>query len=70
MCANGAGKIDLQTELYEKYWFPMEQTYGNDYASKFDWFIRDYLSVKMGAIPKIGKVYEEFKNLCAGFQIS
>lgn len=59
-------KIDLQTELYEKYWFPMEQTYGNDYASKFDWFIRDYLSVKMGAIPKIGKVYEEFKNYVQG----
>ena len=59
-------KIDLQTELYEKYWFPMEQTYGNDYASTFDWFIRDYLSVKMGAIPKIGKVYEEFKNYVQG----
>lgn len=58
--------IDLQTELYEKYWFPMEQSYGNDYASSFDWFIRDYLSVKMGAIPKIGKVYEEFKNYVQG----
>lgn len=59
-------KIDLQTELYEKYWFPMEQSYGNDYASTFDWFIRDYLSVKMGAIAKIGKVYEEFKNYVQG----
>lgn len=55
-------EINLQTELYEKYWYPMEQSYGNDYASRFDWFIRDYLSLKMGTIPKIGKVYEEFKT--------
>ena len=54
--------IKLQTELYEKYWFPMEQSYGNEYATKFDWFMRDYLSVKTGAIPRIDKVYEEFKS--------
>jgi uncharacterized protein with ParB-like and HNH nuclease domain len=54
--------IKLQTELYEKYWFPMEQSYGNEYATKFDWFMRDYLSVKTGAIPRIDKVYEEFKT--------
>ena len=53
--------IKLQTELYEKYWFPMEQSYGNEYATKFDWFMRDYLSVKTGAIPRIDKVYEGFK---------
>lgn len=53
--------IKLQTELYEKYWFPMEQSYGNEYATKFDWFMRDYLSVKTGSIPRIDKVYEEFK---------
>ncbi|MGL4346698.1 MAG: GmrSD restriction endonuclease domain-containing protein [Chitinophagaceae bacterium] len=54
--------IKLQTELYEKYWFPMEQSYGNECATKFGWFMRNYLSVKTGAIPKINKVYEEFKN--------
>ena len=40
----------------------MEQSYGNEYATKFDWFMRDYLSVKTGAIPRIDKVYEEFKT--------
>lgn len=55
-------EIKLQTDLYEKYWFPMEQSYGNDYASTFDWFMRDYLSVKTGYIPRIDRVYEEFKN--------
>lgn len=55
-------EIKLQTELYEKYWYPMEQSYGNEYSSTFDWFMRDYLSVKTGYIPRIDKVYEEFKN--------
>ncbi|MFN0278078.1 MAG: DUF262 domain-containing protein [Pyrinomonadaceae bacterium] len=54
--------IEVQTELYEKYWFPMEQSFGNDYASRFDWFIRDYLSAKTGKIPVIGRVYEDFKT--------
>lgn len=54
--------IDVQTDLYEKNWFPMEQSFSNDYSTKFDWFMRDFLSVKMGRIPRIDKVYEEFKN--------
>ena len=54
--------VDEQTELYEKYWFPMEQSYGNDYTVLFDKFVRDYLIVKTGRIPKIGFVYEAFKD--------
>jgi uncharacterized protein with ParB-like and HNH nuclease domain/predicted transport protein len=54
--------IKTQTELYEHYWNPMEQSYGNSYNSTFDAFMRDYLSVKTGQIPKIEKVYEHFKN--------
>jgi uncharacterized protein with ParB-like and HNH nuclease domain/predicted transport protein len=55
-------EIKLQTELYEKYWFPMEQSYGNEYTASFDWFMRDYLSVKTGAIPRIDRVYDSFKS--------
>jgi len=55
-------EIKLQTELYEKYWFPMEQSYGNEYTASFDWFMRDYLSVKTGSIPRIDRVYDEFKT--------
>ena len=54
-------EIKLQTELYEKYWFPMEQSYGNEYSASFDWFMRDYLSVKTGTIPRIDRVYDNFK---------
>jgi uncharacterized protein with ParB-like and HNH nuclease domain len=54
-------EIKLQTDLYEKYWFPMEQSYGNEYTASFDWFMRDYLSVKTGIIPRIDRVYDNFK---------
>lgn len=59
-------EIELQTELYEKYWFPMEKSYGNDYTASFDWFMRDYLSVKTGYIPRIDRVYDDFKNYVQG----
>jgi uncharacterized protein with ParB-like and HNH nuclease domain/predicted transport protein len=54
--------LTLQTELYEKYWYPMESNYGNDYVTTFNSFMRDYLSVKTGQIPRIDRVYEAFKN--------
>jgi len=59
-------EVNLQNELYERLWYPMEQSYGNDYSAYFDWFMRDYLSVKTGSIPKIGMVYESFKNYVQG----
>lgn len=59
-------EVDLQTELYEKYWFPMEQRFGNEYAGKFDSFMRDYLCVKTGVIPNINQVYEAFKEFVNG----
>jgi uncharacterized protein with ParB-like and HNH nuclease domain/predicted transport protein len=55
-------ELTLQTELYEKYWYPMESNYGNDYVTTFNSFMRDYLSVKTGQIPRIDRVYEAFKN--------
>lgn len=55
-------KVDLQTQLYERFWHPMETSYGNDYSTIFDKFMRDYLSVKTGIIPNIDRVYESFKN--------
>ena len=53
--------MDVQEDLYMKYWFPMEQSFGE----KIDWlawFIRDYLTMKQGVIPKISEVYEEYKS--------
>ena len=51
-----------QTELYEKYWRPMEVDFGQEaYSTHFDAFIRHYLTVKTGELPKQGEVYEAFK---------
>ena len=51
-----------QTSLYENYWRPMEQGFGQDaYSTYFDGFMRHYLTVKTGDIPRLGEVYEAFK---------
>lgn len=55
-------EVHSQTELYEHYLYPMEQSYGNEYTTLFDSFMRDYLSVKTGSIPRINQVYKAFKS--------
>jgi len=52
----------LQEELYKKYWFPMEQSYGYEYNSYFDRFMRDFLTIKTGTIPVMRDVYRDFKK--------
>ncbi|CAG1000505.1 hypothetical protein METP2_03224 [Methanosarcinales archaeon] len=53
----------LQTELYEKFWRPMEVDFGQEgYATHFDSFMRHYLTVKMNEIPNVREVYEAFKQ--------
>jgi uncharacterized protein with ParB-like and HNH nuclease domain/predicted transport protein len=52
----------LQTRLYEQFWRPMEIEFGQEaYGEQFDRFMRHYLTVKTGEIPRIGEVYEAFK---------
>ncbi len=55
-------KFDFQKSLYEIYWYPMEQRFGEEYAKRFDLFIRDYLTLKTRQIPNKGQVYESFKR--------
>ncbi len=52
---------DFQNKLYEIYWLPMEQRFGDQYTGWFDSFIRDYLTLETRQIPKINSVYERFK---------
>ena len=53
---------ERQEMLYNTYWRPMESAFGQDaYSKHFDGFMRHYLTIKTGDIPKIGQVYEEFK---------
>lgn len=52
----------LQTRLYEQFWRPMEVDFGQEaYGTHFDAFMRHYLTVKTGEIPRQDEVYEAFK---------
>ena len=54
---------NLQTRLYEEYWRPMEQDFGQEaYGTQFDSFMRHYLTVRTGDIPREREVYEAFKD--------
>jgi uncharacterized protein with ParB-like and HNH nuclease domain/predicted transport protein len=53
----------LQTRLYEDYWRPMELDFGQEaYGTQFDSFMRHYLTVRTGDIPREREVYEAFKD--------
>lgn len=53
---------EIQTRLYNDYWRRMELDFGQEaYTTHFDAFMRHYLTVKTGEIPKIDAVYEAFK---------
>ena len=53
----------LQTKLYEQFWRPMEEDFGQAaYDTHFDGFMRHYLTVKSGEIPNINAVYDAFKE--------
>ena len=55
-------EIGPQTKLYEDYWRPMEVDFGQDaYAVHFDRFMRHWLTIKTGSIPRIDEVYDTFK---------
>jgi uncharacterized protein with ParB-like and HNH nuclease domain/predicted transport protein len=52
----------LQARLYTEYWRPMEVDFGQDaYVVEFDGFMRHYLTVKTGDIPRIDEIYDAFK---------
>lgn len=52
-----------QTQLYDDYWRPMELAFGQKgYSDYFDSFMRNYLTVKTGEIPRIDDVYDAFKR--------
>ena len=53
----------LQSRLYKEYWRPMEQDFGQEaYGTQFDSFMRHYLTVRTGEIPREREVYEAFKD--------
>lgn len=58
----------LQTKLYQQYWRPMEDNFGQAaYSSHFDGFMRHYLTFRTREIPNIRQVYEAFKTYALKF---
>lgn len=52
-----------QTKLYQDHWRPMEVEFDQEgYGDYFDSFMRHYLTVKTGDIPRIDGVYDAFKQ--------
>ena len=52
-----------QTRLYKDYWQRIEQDFGQEaYSTHFDSFMRHYLTVKTGVIPRLDGVYDAFKK--------
>jgi uncharacterized protein with ParB-like and HNH nuclease domain len=54
---------DLQDRIYNKHWYPMEGHFGQQYRDRFDSFMRTYLTVRTGVIPREDEVYVAFKRL-------
>lgn len=52
-----------QTEWYQTYWRPLEQTFGPHYRDAFDGFLRDFLTLELKPPKplKLDTVYREFR---------
>lgn len=51
-----------QERMYEDYWFPMEKEFKGNNERLFDEFVRHYLTLKTGHIPRLDDIYEAFKE--------
>lgn len=59
-----------QEHMYEGYWFPMEKEFKGDNEKRFDEFVRNYLTLKTGQIPRLDDIYDAFKAHAFALQAS
>ena len=65
------GDSSEQKDLYENYWKPIEQDFGqDDYVNKFDFFLRDYLTMVERKTVNLGVGYDEYKEYYSDKNIS
>ncbi len=58
----------LQSSIYLDLWRPMELEFGQEaYGDQFDDFMRHFLTLKTGDIPRLSEVYEAFKEYSVKF---
>lgn len=51
-----------QERLYEDFWYPMEREFQGANERRFDEFVRHFLTVKTGTIPRLSEIYDAFKE--------
>ena len=56
-----------QEKVYTTHWRPMELEFSGAAESQFDQFVRHYLTVKTGSIPRLDDIYEAFKDYATAF---
>ena len=56
-----------QEKLYSAYWRPMELEFAGAEESQFDQFVRHYLTIKSGEIPRLDDIYDKFKDHAVAF---
>lgn len=56
-----------QEKLYTAYWRPMELEFAGAEESQFDEFVRHYLTITTGEIPRLDDIYDAFKGHAAAF---
>lgn len=56
-----------QEALYTAYWRPMELEFTGAAESVFDEFVRHYLTIRTGDIPRLNDIYEAFKDHATAF---
>lgn len=56
-----------QEKLYSMYWRPMELEFADAAESLFDEFVRHYLTITTGDIPRLDDIYDAFKVHAARF---
>ncbi|WP_353649593.1 DUF262 and DUF1524 domain-containing protein [Nakamurella sp. A5-74] len=56
-----------QEKLYSAYWRPMELEFAGAGESQFDEFVRHYLTIKNGEIPRLDDIYDAFKDHATRF---
>lgn len=52
----------IQTDLYARHWRPMELLFANADDEHFDAFMRHFLTIRTGQIPRLNDVYDAFKS--------
>lgn len=59
-----------QSHMYEDFWYPIEKNFKGDNESVFDEFVRHFLTLRTGQIPRLDDIYEAFKTYAFQLQAS